>query len=248
MKILFYDIETAPAVVYTWSLREQTISIDQVIKPTSLLCFAAKWAGEKEVMYYASENYEPKFKAMIRAAHKLLSEADAVCYFNGDRFDRPRLNQEFLKLGLPPPPPIPSIDLKKVVFSRFDFTSSKLAFLGPELKIGEKVKNSGWDLWRGCLNGDKECWKEMERYNRQDVLLLEKLYYKLLPWIENHPNANLYEAVDKPLCPNCGSARLQRRGHRRAVTCVYARFQCVDCHAWSRARTRDKTEPVATIR
>jgi predicted RNA-binding Zn-ribbon protein involved in translation (DUF1610 family) len=185
---------------------------------------------------------------MIVDAHELLSEADAVCHYNGASFDIPRLNAEFLKMGLPPTPKIPQIDLKTVVMNKFGFVSSKLAFIGPELEIGEKVKNSGWDLWRGCLNGDPKCWKEMETYNKQDVKLLERLYNKLLPWIDNHPNMNLFVEGENPVCPNCGGSKLTRRGIERATTYMYRRILCNDCGKWSRERIRDKNSKVASVR
>jgi len=48
MKILMLDIETTPMQVYTWGLWDQNIGINQIIKPTEMLCFGAKWQGKKE--------------------------------------------------------------------------------------------------------------------------------------------------------------------------------------------------------
>jgi hypothetical protein len=241
LKLLFIDIETRPAKTYVWQLRKQDISVDQIIEPTGLLCFTAKWLGDDKLIYHASAKPEgPHFTKMVRAAHKLLSEADVVCHFNGLTFDIPRLNQEFLRLGLPPPPSPPQIDLKKVVMTKFSMVSSKLAFVGPYLSIGEKVKNEGWPLWIACMAGERDAWRKMEEYNKQDVLLLEELYKKLLPWIDNHPNMNLILDSEAPLCPNCGSPNLQRRGVHRATTNVYQRFSCSSCGRWSRARQADK--------
>jgi hypothetical protein len=248
-RLLHLDIETAPAQVYTWALHKQDISVDQIIEPTSLLCFSAKWHGEDKMIFHKSEKRSgPEFNKMVRAMHTLLHEADAVCHYNGCAFDIPRVNQEFLRLGLPPPPTIPQVDLKKVVMSKFSFVSSKLAFIGPELKIGAKVANEGWRLWRGCLAGDAESWKRMETYNRQDVALLERLYTKLLPWIDGHPNMNLFVDEKEPVCPSCGSDKLRRRGEQVAATYIYARYNCKVCGRWSRARVREKTLAAAGVR
>ena len=99
------------------------------------------------------------------------------------------------------------------------------------------MKHRGMDLWTGCMHGDEKSWKEMERYNKKDVTLLEQLYDILLPWVQGHPNASLYSDTDKPTCPNCGSTNLQRRGVARTAVCIYARFQCKGCGAWSRGRS-----------
>jgi hypothetical protein len=250
LKLLFIDIETTPIVAMTWGLFNQNISVDQVLKPHSLLCFAAKWRGDKQLFYHASPKQEGRdFNDMVRAAHRLLSEADAIVHFNGTSFDVPRLNTQFVKLGLPPPPPVPQIDLKKVVMSKFDMTSSKLAFVGPYLKIGEKVKNSGWELWQKCLDGNGNAWLEMEKYNKQDVVLLEKLYDRVLPWIDGHPNLNLYVDEKDPVCPSCGSEKpLQRRGYVKTVTNAYVRYSCTSCGRWSRARSRDRQFGTVEVR
>lgn len=249
IKILLIDIETSPSQVYVWDLFKPHIGVDQIIEPTSILCVGAKWLGEKEIIFERSLKRDgAEFKKMIRKAHALLCEADAVCHYNGISFDLPRLNSEFAKLGLPPPPPLPQIDLLKLVQQKFGMLSNKLAFVAPYLKVGEKVQTAGWPLWNGCMAGDAKCWAEMEEYNKQDVLLLERLYKRLRGWVDNHPNMNLYVKDDAPVCPNCGSSKLQRRGVQRAVTSVYARYSCSSCGRWSRSRTRDKTEPVATHR
>lgn len=220
------------------------------MKPTSVLCWAAKWLDDDRVFWQHSIDSEGQdFVKMIRGIHKLLSEADAVCHFNGRTFDMPRLNNEFVRLGMSPPPPIPQIDLKTVVMSKFDMTSSKLAFVGPYLKIGEKVKNSGWELWLSCMDGDKEAWRLMEKYNKQDVVLLERLYKKVLPWIDNHPNRGLVDNTENEArCPNCGATKLAPRGHYRTQTMVYRRYQCQGCMRWSRGRVRSKHHEPAAYR
>lgn len=251
MKILHLDIETSPAVVYTWALFNQNITVDQIITPTSVLCWAAKWQGEKEVMFQSANGKleGPAFVSMIKGIHKLLCEADAVCHYNGTSFDIPRLNQEFAKLGLSPPPPIPQIDLKKTVMSKFGLVSSKLAFVGPYFKIGEKVKNSGWALWISCLKGEKKAWAEMEKYNRQDVVLLEELYEKVLPWVSGHPNSALYAAnPNEKTCPKCGKDNaLRSNGLRTTATCTYRRMVCRYCNSWAQDRKAIRLgDPVKT--
>jgi uncharacterized protein YprB with RNaseH-like and TPR domain len=236
LKLLFIDIETTPCIAMTWGLRKQNISVEQIVEPTSVLCFAAKWRDKREVIFRKSTvRSGDEFDSMIREAHTLLWNADAVCHFNGESFDIPRLNAEFLRLGLPPPPPIPQIDLKKTAMRKFGTVSSRLAFLGPYLNIGEKVHHEGWPLWTGCLKNDPKSWRTMEKYNRQDVVLLERLYDRILPWIDGHPNMNWY-TVGGNNCPTCGHSTLIRRGYRRTRVQIYQRYVCGHCDAWCSAR------------
>src|SRR3546814_16456045 len=83
---------------------------------------------------------------MVVALHKLLSEADAVVTYNGDRYDIPKAMGEFVLEGLMPPPPPTSIDLMKAV-KKLGFVMNRLTFIGPLLKVGKKVKQEGFPLW-----------------------------------------------------------------------------------------------------
>ena len=62
------------------------------------------------------------------------------------------------------------------------------------------------------MNGDKDAWKRMEKYNIQDVVLLENLYGHLLPWIKSHPNHNLFS--DGHVCPSCSSSSLHKESEK----------------------------------
>jgi hypothetical protein len=171
---------------------------------------------------------------MVRHAHKLLSEADAVASYNGRSFDVPTLNKEFLLNGLSPPAPYKHIDLYRVVKSEFRFPSKKLDYISQELGFEGKTKHRGMDMWKGCMAGDPECWAEMEKYNRQDVTELEKVYERLRPWVRHHPNAGLYDEPGLPVCPNCGSGNIQRRGYSHTTMGKYGRYQCTACGKWAR--------------
>lgn len=174
-------------------------------------------------------------KVMLKAIHRLLDEADAVVTYNGDKFDLPTLNGEFVQLGLHPPAPAKSVDLIKIVKSKFRFPSNKLEYVAPALGVGNKLKNSGHELWVKCMAGDKEAWKEMEEYNIQDTVLLEKLFSVLLPWTKL-PSLTL-----GLVCRSCSSSNVQRRGYHYTAVSKFQRYQCKDCGAWGRSGTNEIT-------
>ena len=84
-RILFLDIETRPAVVYSWSLFDVTVGVDQIVDRGGTICFGAKFAGERKMHFYS--DWQHGHDAMVRAAHSLFTEADAIVTYNGDRFD-----------------------------------------------------------------------------------------------------------------------------------------------------------------
>lgn len=178
-------------------------------------------------------------KGMVRSVHKLLDEADAVCHFNGIKFDIPQLHKEFLLHGLPPPSPFRHIDLLRTCRRQFAFASNRLDFVSKLLGEGAKMEHKGMELWAGCMAGDPACLKTMELYNKQDVRLTERLYERLKPWIIGHPNVAQFDELAGRCCPTCGSKKLQARGVARTATITYQRFQCRDCGKWSRTRKAD---------
>ena len=232
MKILLLDIETSPNLVTVWGLFNQNVALNQILKSGYTLCWAAKWLGEDTV--YHSSIFKAKPKAMLKQIHSLLSEADAVVHYNGTKFDIPTLNKEFVLYDLPPPAPYKQIDLLQVARKQFRFTSNKLDYVANALGFGKKVTHKGHELWLQCMEKNKEAWDTMEEYNIHDVILLEKVYNKLLPWIKNHPNQNLYSDVDH-VCPNCSGTNYQKRGYAYTVSCKYQRYQCKDCGTWFRS-------------
>lgn len=233
MKILFLDIETSPNTAHVWSLWKTTVSINQIMEPGEMLCWAARWHGSRTTAF-ASKHADGK-QAMLERIHALLDEADVVVHYNGKRFDMPTLNKEFVLAGMRPPSPYKQIDLLDTVKSTFRFASNKLDYVAQQLGLGKKQSHEGHTLWVKCMAGDATAWRTMERYNKQDVLLLIKLYERLLPWIANHPNRALYDPAQAEVsCPNCGGTHLQKRGKSTTAAGTWQRYQCVGCGAWAK--------------
>lgn len=242
VKLLMLDIETAPHLVTVWGLFDQNIATNQILKPGYTLCWAAKWHGQKEVMFDSILSGEKK---MIRGIHKLMSEADAICHYNGNKFDIPTLNKEFLSNDLSPPTPSKQIDLLHTAKRRFRLASNKLDFVAQFLGLGAKTKHKGHELWLGCMNKVKSDWKTMETYNKQDVNLLEKVYDRLLPWIQGHPNLSVF--LDTFCCPRCGSSDYTQNKTVNQATGIYRRYQCNPCGAWFRLNIREKRQRTKAI-
>jgi DNA polymerase elongation subunit (family B) len=235
MKILHLDIETAPNVAHVWGLWQQNVGLAQLMESGYTMCWAAKWDGEDEI-FGRSIHYDGE-GTMLQVMHELLSEADAVVHYNGTKFDMPTLNKEFIKAGMAPPDPYHQIDLLQTARKRFRFASNKLDHVANELGLGQKVKHIGHEMWVQCMNGVEEAWDMMIEYNKQDVNLLELLYKRMLPWIQNHPNHALYVDADSPLCPNCGSTQVKKKGIETTKLGQYQRYRCKKCHTPSRGRT-----------
>jgi predicted PolB exonuclease-like 3'-5' exonuclease len=229
MKILLLDIESSPNTAHVWGLWQQNVSINQLMESSYVLCYAAKWLGDKKIHFDSVHQSRPK--TMLKGIHGLLNDADAVVHYNGTKFDIPTLNKEFLLHRFTPPAPYKQVDLLRVVRSNFRFPSNKLDYVAQRLGLGKKHEHEGHELWVKCMNGDKDAWSRMEKYNIQDVVLLESLYNTLLPWIKHHPNHNHHS--EDIVCPTCSSHNLQKRGSAISISGTYQRYQCKDCGSWS---------------
>lgn len=241
-RILLIDIEMLPNVAFVWRLFKNYVGPDQISEPARVLCFSAKWYGEDKTMFFAE--WDDRV-AMIDAAWELLDQADIVCHFNGTSFDLPWLNGEFLLAGLKPPAPYKQIDLLTAVRRNFNFPSTRLGYLAEQLGLEGKVKHSGLDLWKGCMNGDPAAQKHMKRYNKRDVVLLEEMYTILQPWIPSHPSIAAFCGTN--VCPACGGHDLQKRGYAYSQVSRFQRFLCKACGKYSRSTHRDQFTEITAV-
>lgn len=239
-KILLFDIETSPNISYTWHGKYDQTVID-FKKEWELLSFGYKWLDEKTVHCITRNNFKDKTdKSLTKALWKIIDEADIIIAHNGLAFDIKKSNAKFIEHGLTPPSPYKVVDTLKVARNKFKFNSNRLNDLGRYLGVGEKVKTGGFDLWLGCMANKAASWKLMVKYNKQDVLLLERVYKKLLAWITNHPNLTLF-THKLASCTKCGSDKLHARGTLVTQSTVYHRFQCQSCGGWDKSIKSTKT-------
>ncbi|MGL5936212.1 MAG: ribonuclease H-like domain-containing protein [Cetobacterium sp.] len=242
MRILLLDIETAPNLAHVWGIWQQNIAPNQLLEASYVLCWAAKWLDEPAIFFDSIHRSPPK--QMLKRIHALLDEADSVIHYNGTKFDIPTINKEFLLYGMTQPAPYKQMDLLKVTRQQFKFPSNKLDYIAQALGVGKKVKHEGHELWLKCMDRDANAWVRMERYNKGDVKLLERVYHRLLPWMRTHTNQSVFEGREQS-CPNCGSSHHQARGWAYTNQGRYRRFQCTACRSWFRST---KNEVCASTR
>jgi uncharacterized protein YprB with RNaseH-like and TPR domain len=234
-RVAFFDIETAPSLGWFWGKLWETSIID-VAQPWYMLSFAYKWQGESKIHVHALPDY-PRFKNdkeddgyLIEDLHALFDEADVLIAHNGDRFDIRKANARFIMQNKRPPSPYKTIDTLKAARRFFHFESNKLNDLGLYLKVGRKMPHTGFDLWSRCMRGVRSAWKTMKEYNVRDIVLLERVYEKLKPYMSNHPDLTIYH--DNIGCPTCCSTHIHRRGFAVSRKRKYRRYHCGNCGAW----------------
>ncbi len=264
-RILIVDIENSPNLAYIWQLRNNDyISETMVAMPWYMLCWCAKWLDEKQVISSALIDFPKEYnkdrknfsvfnpfrptseKKILQKLWKLLDEADIIIGHNVDGFDCKKINACFIMNNMTPPSPYKTIDTLKIARKHFMFTSNKLNSLVRYFKMGAKVETGGFKLWEECMKGDKKAWKKMVTYCKNDVILSQKVYEKMLPYISNHPNMGVYEDGVKPTCPKCHSEKLVKEGLAHTNNGTYQQYSCKNCGGWSRGKKNLRENQVKT--
>lgn len=242
VRVLVIDIENSPNIAHVWGLWNNNVSLAQLQESQEVISFAAKWLGEKEVLFFS--NHHDGHATMIQAAYDLVNEADLIVGYNSQSFDMKHLHTEFVKAGFAPPKPYKNVDLLHAVKKAFRFPSNKLDYVVQTLKLGAKTAHTGHVLWVKCMADDAKAWALMKKYNMQDVVVTEKLYYRILPWIEKHPHIGMYMDTEHDRCPFCGSAKLtlDAEATAKANVTTYNLYSCTECGGWSRSTVRGRTE------
>lgn len=239
-RILVLDIETSPATAFVWGLRDQNISPSQLIEPSRVLCFAAKWATDKAPTLWSE--WEHGRKAMIAEAWRLLDEADIVVGFNHARFDIPHLQREMVQLGYRPPSPWIDVDLLPVMRRRFRWMSNKLGYVVDQLGLDSKMDAGGFATWRDVLAGDANAQARMGRYCKMDTQITHDLFEYVRPWL-TLPHAGLFTGNPR-CCAACGSERLGPDGIVRTKVSAWLRLACADCGALNKMLANGETRAV----
>lgn len=217
-------------VVTSWDLWRPRLSHENIQQESFVISAAWKWLDEKAVHETHLDPRRPTDdKPVIKELHAVLSGADVLIGHNMDRFDLRKFNARAIKHGLPPLTKKPTVDTLKVARSVFAFNSNRLDYLGKFLCGTGKIPTT-YGLWLKVMEGDSKALATMVRYNKADVVLLEQIYKKLLPYIKNHPNLALFSKTGM-CCPNCGSTNARRDGYRFNRLTKRQVWQCVSCYA-----------------
>lgn len=235
-KVLIFDIETAPIIAHVWGLWENNVGLNQIVADWHVLSWSAKWldAPESEVMYMDQrgvKNIEDDLK-ILKQIWNLLNTADIVITQNGVKFDQKKLNARFILSDMKKPSTYRHIDTAQIAKRHFAFTSNKLAYMTDKLctkykKLTNHGAFPGHELWTQCLKGNPLAWLEMEKYNKYDVLSLEELYHKLIPW-DNAIDFSVYTEEEKRVC-SCKGETFMKNGFAYTNIAKFQKYICKGC-------------------
>lgn len=232
LRRLFFDIETSPNVGFFWrSGYKLNIPYENIIHERKIITIAWKWQGEKSVHHLTWDGKQCD-RAMIEAFLKVLARADEIVAHFGDGFDVPWVRARALIHGFNAFPLYKTIDTKAWACKYFDFNSNKLDYLAKVLGIGCKLRTE-YDLWVDIvLRKNRQSLARMVRYNRHDVLLLERVYERLSVLGPLKTHVGVLNGQEKWTCPKCASIEVHKI--RRYVTAKGVEQQQMTCRKCGR--------------
>ena len=225
MKRLIYDIETSPNIGMFWKPGYDIhITYQDIIKERAIICISYKWEGKK--VQHLVWNKKQDDKKLIKDFAKLLIEADESVAHNGDRFDIRWIRGRALKHGISLPPDLMTIDTVKLSRSLFYLNSHRLDYLAKYLGVGGKISTGGFQLWKDVLlNKSDKALKRMVKYCDNDVIILEKVYKKMKPYIKSKT-----AITDNRLkCAECAGAMYIVKNRILASGAKQTQLQCQKC-------------------
>ena len=228
-KTLIYDIETSPCLGWFWRTGKTTIGAHQIRRPGKIICISYRfthWPEGKVKHLKWTKNQSDK--TMVVRFAKIAEKADIIVGHNGDSFDKKWLNTRLAYHQYPTIRHMLTEDTLKQARKEFNLPSFKLDFLCKYFHIeGKLTTRTG--LWeRVVFENCQESLAEMVAYCDQDVLILDKLYARLYPYVQHKINLSIFnDKID--MCPHCGDATLMKHGFRYTKAGKKQRAICKSC-------------------
>lgn len=211
-KVLFYDIETSYNLVKSWRIGYNlSVQPGDIVMERKIICVSYSWLDDDTVYNITWDEHQDD-ENLLKEFIPILNQADLLVAHNGDGYDLPWIRTRALKNDIPMKVNYKQFDTLKVCRRKFNFNSNKLDYIGEFLGLGKKIKvdMSLWD--KIILHKSQEALEEMVDYCNQDVVLLEKIYKKLM-----HHEAPMYhqgvlDGKAKYTSPYSGTANLEHVG------------------------------------
>lgn len=246
-RILLFDIEST-GLKADWS---------------KILCAAWKWHDPTRITKkteFVSLWDDPNFytvpklddEKIVRALHAEMSKATHIVAHYGKRFDIPFMNTKFWLLGLPmiTTPEYRFQDTCEIAWKKLLLSSNRLGNIANIKNTLQKGRSAlserynwklekdkaGFGVWNRITHDrNKEDTKIMERYNRNDVLVLENIYVDFKPLFNDSGYASYAKTKEKAIytCNSCGNFPMQKHSTRPMPGGGgrYHRLYCTVCGA-----------------
>lgn len=240
--ICLIDLEISPAKGYFYPPLYET----NILKPLDrqhLLSFAWQEFGS-DTIHFEGVNTQSE-KDLTQKLWNVLDKYPIIIAHNSDQFDIKMAKTFFILYKMKMPSPFKTVDTLKVARKHFKFAGNSLDQLADHFNLDNKIPHDK-EMFIKCHENhhDKKAFKLLKKYNKKDVEILNKIYLRLRPYIDNHPNMNMYKRTSKN-CPNCGSKEIAKRERRFNMRGTFQGYQCLDCGKRFQGEQLEKLKVIA---
>ncbi len=225
--VLFVDLETAYNLVPCWRPGKQFIG-HEIIRERQIICACWKWAGEPTVYTSDFGLRKQDDTRVLKEITKVINSTKVVIGQNIDRFDLPWIQGRNCLRQLPPikqKPLLMTLDTLKLSRGTLNLNSYKLDYLSKKFGLGGKIRMQFED-WTDIL--ERKCpvaYAKMLKYCPKDVRDVEKIFYKLLPYVKLPQGLATILGGSRKGCPECGTMEFRVRGYVTELSGI----QKIDC-------------------
>ena len=233
LKRLFFDIETSYCQGWFWRTGwDISISNNQILKPSAIICICYKWEGESKVHSLTWNNGDDR--QMILEFIDILNDAEETITHNGDKFDIRWFRTRCLMHGVRSMPSITSTDTLKIARQKFVLSSNKLNDIGELLGLGGKMDTGGIQLWHDIIQDNNQTsLNKMVKYCKRDVELLEEVYNSIKGFCTLKTHAGIKLGLGACSCPSCASPEYSVSKHRVTASGIKkVQLQCKSCGSY----------------
>lgn len=237
--ILIFDIETSLMEVYTFQIGYNlSISYNQIIKDTKVICISYKWKGRGKVESLQWNEKTHDDSVMLKQFNKIAGSADALVAHNGKNFDVKKIRGAIAMRGLAIEwCETPVLDTLNDYRRAFSLSSNKLDAVARALNLGHKNQMTLQD-WIDVQNDKPGALKKMVKYCKKDTLLLEKVYNRLDHYVpDTMQKVQIFTKKKDKLnlntcaciCKECGSDAVIKWGFYKVNGTDCQRYLCKQC-------------------
>ncbi len=235
LKVLFYDIETSPMLVWTFMIGQKvSLQHGQIEQEGKVISIQYMFEGDKHAKALTWDNGDDSI--MLEEFVHILNSANLVIGQNSRSFDQKVLNWRLNVLNLTPVTDVVMLDTLTLARNSFKAPSNKLDYRSSRYGFGGKDKMEFAD-WIGVVKGNKKSLQKMVKYGIKDTEDTQKLFWKELPYYRSLPislAALVKEPKEaKPSCPRCAAAKQKKFDVYPTASGNKLRFTCRSCgHIW----------------
>ena len=210
-KRLHFDLETSQIIFKGWRTGKQYVGGHQILEPTKIISVHWKWEGDSEVQNMDWGLKKQCDKKLLEKFIPIMNQADEIVGHNGDRFDIKWVRTRAMFHGIPMNHTYNSIDTLKLAKKYLNAHSNSLKELCKYFGLELKKDPGGIGTWDAIqFDKSREALDHLLYYGDGDIVSLEALFNKLLPYVKPNLHYGVLRGGSKWSCPHCGGDKIHK--------------------------------------